>query len=341
MAKFNIKVFGVGGGGSNTIDYIQESAVSHVTTYAINTDAQALNSSKAQHKIHIGEVSTKGLGAGALPEIGRRAAEESRDTLIKAIDGAHIVFVAAGMGGGTGTGAAPYIASLAKELGILTIVIVTKPFAFEGSSRMAMALEGIHSLEKASDVTVVIPNEKLIANHRDKYIEDAFILPDNVVRTGVEAIVGLLVSVSSYTSNIDLNTLVNRLTDCGLAVLGMGTSCDDQKNELENVAIALTQAINSDILEVSIEGAREFIIQIAGDQTNATLDEQDLPSYLLQDYLGYDIRCTVSTHQDSTLGKNGRRVTMIASNYKEREHVGKIVQPPVSTPIADGMFRGL
>ena len=193
MKNYNIKILGIGGGGSNTVDYIVNSNIfNNVETYAINTDAQALENSKADKKIHIGEILTKGLGAGAIPTIGKKAAEESVEQILEELRGADIVFIASGMGGGTGTGAAPYIAELSKKLGILTIGIVTKPFTFEGPSRMKMAVEGIKILEKVTDVTIVIPNEKLIEQHYDKYLEEAFKLPDEVLKQATEVIVTLL-----------------------------------------------------------------------------------------------------------------------------------------------------
>lgn len=341
QSNYNIKVFGVGGGGSNTVDYIKANPISFVTTYAVNTDAQALNNSQADKKIHIGVESTKGLGAGALPEIGRRAAEESREQLIEAVKGAQIVFIAAGMGGGTGTGAAPYIASIAKEMGILTIGVVTKPFVFEGGSRMEMALEGINTLQSECDVTIVIPNEKLIANHRNKYIEDAFMLPDEVLRTAIEAIVDILANYSNYTANFDINELVAMLSNCGLAVLGIGTSMNDEISAPENLVEALRGAINSDILEISIDGAQRFIIQISGSIEYITANEVEIPGQVLEEYLGYKIICSTTIREDDTLGEKGRRIRLIAADYADRDFINQIIEPPVTTPIVDGMFSGI
>ncbi len=326
MAKNNIKVFGVGGGGSNTVDFIAKSGVDGIETYAINTDAQALDNSSADHQIHIGEISTKGLGAGALPEVGRRAAEESRNKLEKEILGADIVFVAAGMGGGTGTGAAPYIASLAKNLGVLTIGVVTKPFIFEGPSRMKMALEGLKKMNDSTDVTIVIPNEKLVTNHKDKFIEDAFELPDGVLKTGILAIVDLLQNTSTYGSNVDLNEIKTLLSNKGLAVIGIGESNIENARGIENTANALLKAIRSDILEISLMGSKDFIVQISCDTDSFSLSEEEELIVLLEDELNSELNISTTINDDPSLTGNERRVTIIATGYENTNEVNKILE---------------
>ncbi len=331
MTNYNIKILGVGGGGSNTVDSIVEKKIDKGVTYAINTDAQALEYSKAQNKIHIGELSTKGLGAGALPEVGQRAAEESKDILTQELENTNIVFIAAGMGGGTGTGAAPSIAKIAKEMGILTIGVVTKPFLFEGPSRMSMALNGIKNLNEQTDVTIVIPNEKLITNHREKYIEDAFIIPDEVLQTAILAIVEVLENNSTFGSNIDLNDLKVKLGNKGLAVMGMGESNAAELSGLDNLQIALERAMNSEILEISVDGAQEFIVQISGDTDEMSYAEMQAPEVLLSNYLGYEISCTTTLNNEEEFEPTQRKITLIATGYKNSELVEKIVKDDKKT----------
>ena len=341
MSRYNIKVLGVGGGGSNTIDYIIDSGMEKVTTYAVNTDAQALEQSKAQKKIHIGQVSTNGLGAGALPEVGRKAAEESTEELVNELRGADIVFVAAGMGGGTGTGAAPYIASIAKQMGILTIGIVTKPFKFEGPSRMEMAHEGLRQFDNASDITIVIPNEKLVQNHRDKFIEDAFVLPDDILKTAVEAIINVLESVSQFATNVDLNTLKNLLANKGLAVLGTGSSNDEDLTAVENVVQALKNAINSEILEISINGAHEFVILITANLDYLITEELDIAGQFLTNELGYSISVEIPLRHNPDFKEFERDITIIATGYEDKEFVEQITKAPTKAKFDESIFVGI
>ncbi len=312
----NIKVLGIGGGGSNTADFIIKNKMEGIKTYSINTDAQALDQSKADVKIHIGKTLTKGLGAGAIPEIGRSAAEESRDEIIEHLQGADIAFVASGMGGGTGTGAAPYIASLAKELGILTIAIVTKPFAFEGRTRMEKAIEGIARLNDVADITVVIPNQKLIEEHEDKYIEDAFTIPDDVLRVAVESLIRVLDSNSQVGQSIDLNALIYTLTDKGLAVMGIGESKNQELTVEQNLLAALDAATSSNILDVSIRGAKQFIVLLGGDLETITPYEEILIRENLVAKLGYDDFQVIVTFRDQEESEEYERsITLIATGY--------------------------
>ncbi len=312
----NIKVLGIGGGGSNTADFIIKNNMKGIETYSINTDAQALDQSSAGTKIHIGKTLTKGLGAGAIPEIGRSAAEESREELIAAIDGADIVFVASGMGGGTGTGAAPYIASIAKDLGILTIAIVTKPFAFEGRTRMEKAIEGISKLNDIADITVVIPNQKLIEEHEDKYIEDAFAIPDDVLRIAVESLIRMLDSNSQVGQSIDLNALIATLTDRGLAVMGIGESKDSELTVEENLRQAVDVATTSNILDVSIRGAKQFIVLLGGDMETIMAGENEMIHQQLIEKLGYDDFQMIVTYRDEEEAEEyARSITLIATGY--------------------------
>ncbi len=339
MAKYNLKVLGVGGGGSNTVDFLIQNKVESIQTYAINTDDQALKNSKADVKIRLGEKTTKGLGAGALPKVGRLAAEEAKESLIKELMGADVVFIAAGMGGGTGTGAAPYIAALSKELGILTIGIVTKPFSFEGSSRMHMALEGLKELEANTDVTIVIPNEKLVAQHRDKVIEDAFILPDEVLQTAIVTIVQVLETVSPYSANVDLNTLRTTLIDKGIAVMGIGHSNNEECLPAENTTMALDNAIGSEILEISIHGAREFIILFRANPETIIFSELGLIESHLTNQLGYPIRCTLIVKNEENFSDVERGITLIAVDYEDKKFVEQITNS--NEVLSDNIFLGL
>ncbi len=316
MNGLKIKVLGIGGGGSNTTDSIKKSNLVGIETYSINTDNQALVNSEADCKIHIGEKLTNGLGAGAIPEIGREAAEESRETLINKIAGADIVFIASGMGGGTGTGAAPYIASLARELGILTIAVVTKPFSFEGRSRMEKAVEGIRKLNEIADITVVIPNQKLIEEHNDKFIEEAFTIPDEVLKVAVESLIRVLKSESRVSQAIDLNDLIATLQDKGLAVMGIGESNDPELSPRDNLINALNIATTSNILDIGIRGAKQFIVLIGGNINTILAEEQSIVEQSIIQTLGYtDVRFVVTYREENEKEEYERSVTLIATGY--------------------------
>lgn len=325
MKNYNIKIFGIGGGGSNTVDYIVNSAtLNMVETYAVNTDAQALENSKADKKIHIGQVITKGLGAGAIPTIGKKAAEESVEEIVRELKGADIAFIASGMGGGTGTGAAPYIAEISKKLGILTIGVVTKPFTFEGPSRMKMALQGIKALEKVTDVTIAIPNERLVENYDEMYIEEAFVLPDEVLRKAIETIVRMLDSVSKVAINIDLNTLRNILKDQGLAVMGIGEHEEKEITSMENLTKALDKAIDSNILEISVYGSKKIVVLIGGNLEYITPAENDAIIHQLRKILDYQYQIIIGYKDEKEKGESYRSVTIIATGYDDPKLLERI-----------------
>ncbi|MBP3337226.1 MAG: cell division protein FtsZ [Clostridia bacterium] len=253
-----IKVVGVGGGGNNAVNRMIDYGLRGVDFISINTDSQALISSNAAQKIQIGEKLTKGLGAGANPEIGQKAAEESRDEIAQALAGCDMVFVTGGMGGGTGTGAAPVVASIAKEMGILTVGIVTKPFAFEGRQRMIRAEEGIARLKDAVDSLVTIPNDRLlqVSNQHTTFL-DAFKMADDVLRQGVQGISDL-VSGEGYI-NLDFADVVAVMKNTGIAHMGVGRATGEKRAE-----DAVRMAIQSPLLETSIDGARGVLINITG-----------------------------------------------------------------------------
>ena len=256
----HIKVIGVGGGGGNAVNRMVQAGFSGIELIAVNTDRQMLNFSKATQKIQIGEKLTNGQGAGAKPEIGKKAAEESRDAIIDALNDTQMVFITAGMGGGTGTGAAPVIAEIAKEKGILTVGIVTKPFAFEGKHRMDQAEAGIAELAGHVDSLVVIPNERLKQVSDQKItLANAFEVADDVLRSGVKSISDLIINPALI--NLDFADVTAVMKDAGHAHMGVGTATGKDKAEQ-----AAQAAISSPLLESTIDGAKGIIISISASE---------------------------------------------------------------------------
>ncbi|MCL1998602.1 MAG: cell division protein FtsZ [Turicibacter sp.] len=264
--KARIKVIGVGGGGNNAVDRMIEDQVEDIEFISVNTDYKALSKSKAPTRIQIGEKLTRGLGAGGQPEIGRRAAEESRDALSEAIDNTDMLFITAGMGGGTGTGAAPVIASIAHEMGILTVAVVTKPFNFEGGPRMRHAMTGISDLRKYVDTLIIIPNEKLLEIiDDDTSMLDSFHKADEVLRQGVQGISDLILKEGLI--NLDFADVRTVMQNQGVAHMGVARASGKNK-----IQIAADIAIKSPLLETTIDGARSVIISFAGDASIALKD---------------------------------------------------------------------
>ncbi|MGA8943189.1 MAG: cell division protein FtsZ [Thermoactinomyces sp.] len=253
-----IKVIGVGGGGSNAVNRMIEAGVQGVEFIAVNTDAQALNRSKAPYRLQIGEKLTRGLGAGAKPEIGKKAAEESHEQIENVLKGADMVFVTAGMGGGTGTGAAPEIAAIARDLGALTVGVVTKPFTFEGRRRTSQAEQGVAALKEKVDTLIVIPNDRLLEIvDKNTPMLEAFKEADNVLRQGVQGISDLIAVPGLI--NLDFADVRTIMTERGSALMGIG-----QANGENRAADAAKKAICSPLLETSIEGARGVLLNITG-----------------------------------------------------------------------------
>ena len=270
-----IKVIGVGGAGGNAINRMVESGIEGVEFVAINTDKQALMLSKAGTKIQIGEKITRGLGAGANPDIGAQAADESKTEIADAIKGADMVFVTAGMGGGTGSGAAPIVAGVAKEMGILTISVVTKPFTFEGKKRMNQAERGIESLKGKVDTLVVIPNDKLLqVIDRKTTMLEAFKMADDILRQGVQGISDLI-QIPGLV-NLDFADVKTIMLNTGMAHMGIGRASGESRAE-----DAAKQAIQSPLLETTIEGARGIIINVTGGE-NLGLQEVNTAAELVQ-----------------------------------------------------------
>jgi len=258
--KAKIRVIGVGGGGNNAVDRMVEEKVANIEFISANTDNMALTKSKAAMRIQLGEKLTRGLGAGGKPEMGRRAAEETRDVVANAIEGTNLLFITAGMGGGTGTGAAPVIAAIARDLGILTVGVVTKPFTFEGGPRMRNALAGIDELRKSVDTLVVIPNQRLLEIiDEDTSIVDAFRMADEVLHQGVRGISGLI--LDDGLINLDFADVETVMRGNGhIAHMGVGKASGKNK-----VMDAAEKAINSPLLETSIHGAKALLISFSGD----------------------------------------------------------------------------
>ncbi len=302
-----IKVIGVGGGGGNAVNRMVESGVQGIEFIVVNTDKQVLNSSKATHNIQIGEKATNGQGAGARPEIGRKAAEESMETINEILAGTDMVFITAGMGGGTGTGAAPVIAQLAKDKGILTVGIVTKPLLFEGRRRMIQAEEGIAELEKHVDSLIIIPNERL------KYVSDqkitflnAFSIADDVLRQGVRSIAELI-KVPGII-NLDFADVTAVMKDAGHAHMGVGRAKGKEK-----ASAAAAAAISSPLLETTIDGARGVIILISASE-DITLDDVDVAATLIKDAADIDANIIFGVATDPTLDDE-MIVTVIATGF--------------------------
>lgn len=270
----NIKVAGVGGGGGNAVNRMISNGMKSVEFITVNTDQQALVNSKATYKILIGEKLTKGRGAGAEPNVGERAAEESREEIEAALKGTQMVFITAGMGGGTGTGAAPVVAEVAKEMGILTVGIVTKPFNFEGKSKMNKAEDGIERLRNNVDSLVVIPNERLkLISEQKITLANAFDEADNVLRQGVQSISDLINLPGLI--NLDFADVTAIMKDAGYAHMGVGHASGKDKAET-----AAKMAISSPLLETSINGAKGVIINITG-STDIGLDEVDIAASMI------------------------------------------------------------
>ena len=305
-----IVVIGVGGGGNNAVNRMVEDAVTGVEFVAVNTDVQALNGSKAKNKVQIGEKLTRGLGAGAKPEIGLKAAEESHDELAQIIKGYDMVFITAGMGGGTGTGAAPVIANIAKQQGILTVGVVTKPFEFEGRGRMQNADQGIIELKKNVDTLIVIPNQKLLSVvDRRTTMRDAFKKADEVLQQGVQGISDLIYTPGII--NLDFADVATVMSDKGVAHIGIGRAKGDNKAEE-----AARLAISSPLLETTIDGAKHMLINISGDLNMSMFDANDAIQ-LIQEAAGYDANVIYGQSIDENL-EDELVVTVIATGFESK-----------------------
>lgn len=304
-----IKVIGVGGGGNNAVNRMVEAQLKGVEFIAVNTDKQALYTSKAEHKIQVGEKLTRGLGAGANPEVGKKSAEESKDEILKVLEGADMVFVTAGMGGGTGTGAAPVVAQLAKEMGILTVGVVTKPFAFEGKVRMKNAEQGIKELKTKVDTLITIPNDRLLQIvQKNTSMLEAFSIADDVLKQGIESISDLIAAPGLI--NLDFADVQSIMKEKGLAHMGMGRA------QGENRAIeAARQAIQSPLLETSIKGAKGVLLNITGG-ANLGLFEINEASTLVQESCDSEANIIFGATIKEDL-KDDLVITVIATGFED------------------------
>ena len=304
-----IKVIGVGGAGNNAVNRMLDQGIKSVDFIAVNTDRQALQKSKASTKIQIGEKITRGLGAGANPDVGAQSAEESKTELSEVLRGADMVFVTCGMGGGTGTGAAPIVAGLAKEMGILTIGVVTKPFTFEGKKRLAQAERGIESLKSKVDTLIVIPNDKLLQIiDRKTSMAEAFLMADDVLRQGVQGISDLITVTG--TVNLDFADVKTIMLNTGMAHMGTGRASGENKAE-----DAAKEAIQSPLLETSIEGARGVIINITGGE-DLGLQEVNTAAELIQRSVDPEANIIFGTVIDPEM-QDEIKITVIATGFDQ------------------------
>lgn len=315
-----IKVIGVGGSGCNAVNHMVNSKVKGVEFVAMNTDTQDLHNSLAEKKIHIGKNLTKGLGAGMNPDVGRRAAEETKAEIQDVIKGADMVFIACGMGGGTGTGASPIVARAAKEQGVLTVGVVTKPFSFEGSQRMRLAEKGLEELEQEVDAIIVIPNDRLFAiAGKETSFRAAFAMCDEVLRQAVEGISDLITIPGEI--NLDFADIKAIMADAGSALMGTGVSSGE--NRAEQAAI---MAINSPLLEVSISGAKGVLFAISGGD-DLTINEIQQAAKVITESVDKEAKVIFGTIHDERLKKGEVRVTVIATGF------------PTDTPARKNLFQ--
>lgn len=328
MQQFaDIKVIGVGGGGNNAVNRMIEAGLKGVEFIAVNTDAQALYLSKAEKKIQVGEKLTKGLGAGADPEVGMKAAEESTDEIKKALQGADMVFVTAGMGGGTGTGGAPVIAKLSKEIGALTVGVVTKPFTFEGRKRNAQAERGTQSLREEVDSLITIPNDRLLqVVDKNTGFNDAFKIADDILRQGVQGISDLIAVPGVI--NCDFADVQTVMQNTGSALMGIGKASGENR-----AAEAARMAISSPLLETSIEGAKGVLFNISGGN-DLTLFEINEAAEIIHQAADVEANIIFGANIDENLSDEVR-VTVIATGFStpgpqisEQQKIRGIESPP-------------
>lgn len=309
-----IKVVGVGGSGNNAVSNMVEAKIQGVDFIAVNTDAQDLHFSKASLKIHIGKNVTRGLGAGMNPDIGRQAAEENKDDIHEAMKGADLVFVTCGLGGGTGTGAAPIIAEVARETGALTIGVVTKPFSFEGLQRNRIAEVGFNNLKERVDAIITIPNDRLLnIIERKTTLKAAFLIVDEVLRQAVQGISDLVVKPGIV--NVDFADVKAVMHDAGSALIGIGKASGE-----ERAIEAARAAISSPLLEISIDGARGVLFSISGGE-DLTMYEINEAAKVITDSIHPEAKVIFGAVEDATLKKGEIRVTVIATGFSESEPV--------------------
>lgn len=305
-----IKVIGVGGSGKNAVNHMINSKVKGVDFISINTDAQDLHHSLAKKRIHIGKNLTRGLGTGMNPEMGRRAVEETKEDVQEALKGADMVFVACGLGGGTGSGASPIVARTAKELGALTVAVVTKPFFFEGLARSKIAEAGLEDLRKEVDAIIVIPNDRLLSTiDKNTTVKNAFSICDEILRQAVEGISDLITTPGLI--NIDFADIRTVMESAGSALMGIGSASGDNR-----AVEAAKMAINSPLLDVSINGAKGVLFSIAGGEDLTMFEIQDAAKVITES-ADPNAKVIFGTVRDDKLKKNEVKVTVIAAGFPE------------------------
>ncbi len=306
-----IKVIGVGGGGCNAVNRMIDEGLQGLEFIAVNTDSQDLIASKAGTRIRIGEKSTRGLGAGGNPEVGRTAAEESRDEIREALNGADMVFITAGMGGGTGTGAAPIVAEISREIGALTIGVVTKPFSFEGPRRTKSALSGIENLKKNADTLIVIPNDRLLQIVDKKAsIKSAFMQADDVLRQGIQGI-SELITVPGLI-NLDFADVRSIMSEGGAALMAIGIGEGEDRARK-----AAEKAINNELLDIAITGARGILFNITGGE-DMTLFEVNEAAAIIRESADKDVNLIFGAVIDPSLNDQ-IRITVVATGYPDAD----------------------
>lgn len=307
-----IRVIGIGGSGNNAVNHMVSSKIKGVEFIAINSDAQDLHHSLAKKKIHIGKNLTRGLGAGGNPDMGRRAAEETREEIANSLKGSDMIFITGGMGGGTGTGAAPVVAKIARESGALTVGVVTKPFLFEGQERMRLALQGIEELKKEVDALITIPNDRLLAIvDKETTVKSAFGMCDDILKQAVEGISDLITMPGII--NVDFADIRSVMENAGSALMGIGMSTGEKRSEE-----AARSAINSPLLEVSITGAKGVLFAIAGGDDLGMLEIQDA-ARVITESIDPHAKVIFGAIKDEKLKKNEVKVTVIATGFPESE----------------------
>ena len=305
-----IKVIGVGGSGKNAVNHMVNSKVKGVEFIAVNTDAQDLHHSEAKKKIHIGKNLTRGLGTGMDPELGRKAAEETKEEIQESIKGADMVFIACGLGGGSGTGASPIIARTSKELGALTVGVVTKPFSFEGNQRMRIAETGLEELRQSVDALIVIPNDRLLATiDKETSATNAFAMCDDILKQAVEGISDLITMPGII--NIDFADIRAIMEGAGGALMGIGRASGEKRAEE-----AAKLAINSPLLEVSINGAKGVLFSIAGGDDLTMFEIHDAAKFITES-VDPNAKIIFGTVRDAKLKKGEIKITVIASGFPE------------------------
>lgn len=331
-----IKVIGVGGSGKNALNHMVSSKVKGVDFIAVNTDAQDLHHSLAQKKIHIGKNVTRGLGTGMNPELGRRAVEETKEELQEAIKGADMVFITCGLGGGTGTGASPIVARVAKEMNALTVAVVTKPFFFEGQQRMKLAEGGLEELRSAVDAIIVIPNDRLLSTiSKETTAKNAFAMCDDILKSAVEGISDLITTPGII--NIDFADIRSIMNNAGAALMGIGYASGEKRAEE-----AAKLAISSPLLEVSINGAKGVLFSIAGGDDLTMFEIQDAAKVVTES-ADPNAKIIFGTVRDEKLKKGEVKVTVIASNFPDNFNKKSLfqVEPPVRREEKEDSFNNI